>query len=768
MRRFIFAVAVFAISVSACSHAQPSSTATPLASPAALATTPLPEASSSPSEASGAASEASASPETSASPEPSATITATPNPNLLEQSNGTIVRAYPTGVSDPASIADNGFDPIQDTSPRSATFELPGVASIAYFQANLPVPLPSVSPETLDIAVSTTSATSGFQDIGTMRTKEDGSPQRLVAGVKARWVRVTSQSGVEGPTFQRLVAQGAFESRPAAAPIAGIYEQYAKVYDGGAYVPKVNDTDRFFRVVTTPDGSTNGMFCRAGVSFESYPGSFDGRYWRWNNPRDVDNGILVANDEGDRIVGDGMLLGRVPSGPDYCSPRASGKGRTGVLILDYGGDTPFYPAENPIDFRAYRFTRISDAMMEPQMLDRASIAVLNRVCSDSDLDLAQGRALMQWVAAGHKLIIEDADNCTKTSYALVPYAFKTSNPGAQGTRGKHLIIVEDDSLGSADPADSHYFVDTKAYLAGHNDLGDANTTTSSDPHWCGHLFGTNLLNVNGFMQMYAQYQNGVIIYTGLDKDDSDNPQYDRLEHLQMELPVGVTLPCSQKISLSFLVEPATTANYVPGRLSTPRFSMEVLANQGWSGSLTIKAVGDLAASVSPSSATMQGGSQPLTVTVTIPKNAHAVPHVIDVVATTASGTTADATITLEPKEIIAKKFTRIRVYGIHFDVDSAVIQPRSESVIAQIAAILRENPHLRLRIEGHTDSDGGAAHNLVLSQHRAQSVVDDLVHRYGIARSRLEPAGFGLTRPVKPNTTKANKALNRRVELVAL
>jgi outer membrane protein OmpA-like peptidoglycan-associated protein len=236
----------------------------------------------------------------------------------------------------------------------------------------------------------------------------------------------------------------------------------------------------------------------------------------------------------------------------------------------------------------------------------------------------------------------------------------------------------------------------------------------------------------------------------------------------MELPTGVALPCSQKISLSFLVEPAATANFTPGRASTLRFAMEVLANQGWSGSLTIKAAGDLAASVSPSSATMHGGSQPLAVTVTIPKNSRVVPHVIDVVATDTTGTSADATITLEPKEIIAKKFTRIRVYGIHFDVDSAVIQPRSESVIAQIAAILRENPRLRLRIEGHTDSDGGAAHNLVLSQHRAQSVVDDLIHRYGIARSRLEPAGFGLTRPVKPNTTKANKALNRRVELVAL
>jgi outer membrane protein OmpA-like peptidoglycan-associated protein len=767
MRRLLFAVALSALIVSACSHAQPSSTATPLESPTALAATPLPEVSASPGETSESASGAPAS--ASPSPEPSATITATPNPNLLEQGSGTIVRAYPTGVSDPGSIADNGFDPIQDSSPRSATFELPGVASIEFFQANLPLPEPSVAPETLDIAVSTTSATAGFQDVGTMRVKEDGSPQRLVAGVKARWVRVTSQSAPGGPTFQRLVAQGTFDPRPAAAPIAGVYEQFSSVYTGGAYAPKLDETDRFLRVVHSPDGSINGMYCKPGFSFGSYPGSFDGRYWRWQDPRDVANGIWVLNDEGDRIVGDDAIFGRVSSGPDYCSPRESGTGSKRVLVLDYGGATAFYPADNLKEFAGYRFTKISDAMLEPQMLAGMSIAVLNRVCSDSDLDAAQGRAMMAWVAAGHKLIIEDSDSCKQTSYALVPYAFMTSNPGAQGVRGKHLIVVENDSLGSADPADTNYYIDTKAYLAGPNDLGDANTTISSDPHWCGHLFGTNLLNVNGFMQMYAQYQNGLIVYSGLDKDDSDNLQYDRLEHLQMELPVGVALPCSQKISLSFIVEPATTANFTPGQASAPHFAMEVLANQGWSGALTIKTVGDLAASVSPSNATMQGGSQPLTVTVTIPKNARAVPHVIDVIATTTTGASnADATITLEPKEIIAKKFTRIRVYGIHFDVDSAVIQPRSESVIAQIAAILRENPRLRLRIEGHTDSDGGAAHNLVLSQNRAQSVVDDLVHRYGIARSRLEPVGFGLTRPVKPNTTKANKALNRRVELVAL
>ncbi|HTX60611.1 MAG TPA: OmpA family protein [Verrucomicrobiae bacterium] len=111
---------------------------------------------------------------------------------------------------------------------------------------------------------------------------------------------------------------------------------------------------------------------------------------------------------------------------------------------------------------------------------------------------------------------------------------------------------------------------------------------------------------------------------------------------------------------------------------------------------------------------------------------------------------------------------RIRVYGIHFDVDKSTIQPQSESVIAQIAKVIQDNPGWRLRVEGHTDSDGGWEHNVVLSQARAQAVVDDLVNRYHIARSRLVAVGYSYSRPVAPNTTPANKALNRRVELVLL
>ena len=89
-------------------------------------------------------------------------------------------------------------------------------------------------------------------------------------------------------------------------------------------------------------------------------------------------------------------------------------------------------------------------------------------------------------------------------------------------------------------------------------------------------------------------------------------------------------------------------------------------------------------------------------------------------------------------------------------------------MIAEIADLMKGDRTLRFQVEGHTDSDGGAAYNLKLSQARAQSVVNDLIHRYHIASSRLVAKGFGLTRPVASNATDGGKALNRRVELLRL
>ena len=96
------------------------------------------------------------------------------------------------------------------------------------------------------------------------------------------------------------------------------------------------------------------------------------------------------------------------------------------------------------------------------------------------------------------------------------------------------------------------------------------------------------------------------------------------------------------------------------------------------------------------------------------------------------------------------------------------------SVLASIktsAAFLLKNigPDLaafkgEIVVEGHTDNQGATETNLKLSEARAASVVSWL-NAHGVAVSRLEPKGFGASRPVADNAAANGRALNRRVEI---
>jgi flagellar motor protein MotB len=111
---------------------------------------------------------------------------------------------------------------------------------------------------------------------------------------------------------------------------------------------------------------------------------------------------------------------------------------------------------------------------------------------------------------------------------------------------------------------------------------------------------------------------------------------------------------------------------------------------------------------------------------------------------------------------------KLVTYGIYFDVNKDVVKPESYGTLKEIAAILNENPDVKVKIVGHTDSDGADASNLDLSKRRGASVKNELVKSFGIDASRLESDGMGESQPVAPNDTPANKALNRRVELIKL
>jgi outer membrane protein OmpA-like peptidoglycan-associated protein len=101
---------------------------------------------------------------------------------------------------------------------------------------------------------------------------------------------------------------------------------------------------------------------------------------------------------------------------------------------------------------------------------------------------------------------------------------------------------------------------------------------------------------------------------------------------------------------------------------------------------------------------------------------------------------------------------------VYFATNKDIILPKSFSLLRQVAAVLKANPQVELlRVEGHTDDQGKDAANLDLSQRRASNVRSFLIHE-GIAGERLDPMGYGETKPVDTNKTAAGRENNRRVE----
>ena len=118
------------------------------------------------------------------------------------------------------------------------------------------------------------------------------------------------------------------------------------------------------------------------------------------------------------------------------------------------------------------------------------------------------------------------------------------------------------------------------------------------------------------------------------------------------------------------------------------------------------------------------------------------------------------------KDIALKKLdvgVKVVLNNIFFDFDKATLRKESTGELERLQKLLTETPALRLEISGHTDNVGNDAYNKDLSQRRAKAVVDYLVGK-GIDKGRLTFAGYGDTQPVAPNTTKANRQLNRRTE----
>jgi OOP family OmpA-OmpF porin len=102
--------------------------------------------------------------------------------------------------------------------------------------------------------------------------------------------------------------------------------------------------------------------------------------------------------------------------------------------------------------------------------------------------------------------------------------------------------------------------------------------------------------------------------------------------------------------------------------------------------------------------------------------------------------------------------------NVEFDLNKANIKPAFDKELQKFADVMKNYPDLKVIIEGHTDNLGGKDMNEKLSAKRANSVKNYLTQKFGIAESRLTAKGYGMSKPIVSNKTKAGRQKNRRVE----
>jgi outer membrane protein OmpA-like peptidoglycan-associated protein len=129
-----------------------------------------------------------------------------------------------------------------------------------------------------------------------------------------------------------------------------------------------------------------------------------------------------------------------------------------------------------------------------------------------------------------------------------------------------------------------------------------------------------------------------------------------------------------------------------------------------------------------------------------------------------SNNVADSTyhidIPLQPLEADAT----VVLKNIFFDVNRYELKPESFIELDNVVKLLKENPSLKIRINGHTDNTGKPEDNLKLSNNRSNAVIQYLTAK-GIDPKRLSFHGYGSTQPLADNATEAGRAMNRRTEM---
>jgi peptidoglycan-associated lipoprotein len=102
---------------------------------------------------------------------------------------------------------------------------------------------------------------------------------------------------------------------------------------------------------------------------------------------------------------------------------------------------------------------------------------------------------------------------------------------------------------------------------------------------------------------------------------------------------------------------------------------------------------------------------------------------------------------------------------IFFDYDSEQLRPDAQDNLREKVAILRANPTLELRIEGHADERGSTEYNIALGQRRAETVRNFLA-TYGISSDRVVTMSYGKERPLLEGSGESVWSRNRRAEFI--
>ena len=279
--------------------------------------------------------------------------------------------------------------------------------------------------------------------------------------------------------------------------------------------------------------------------------------------RDVNRGLIVdgtARLSGGgslSVVGQGSLMVGLTPGCNRvfarrithapaCGRARLGAGPTVAVIGRYPSQLADY---DPRIAKGYRYETFMLPMLTTSDLQSARVAVLAMSCAgDKDAADWQQRALLDFVAGGRVLLVRDADLCSKSAYAFIPYPFTTAASGAGAARGSVLYVADSSALASNDRTDAQHYVDTAAYLKNYlQQLGDADVMQTNDAHWCGLMFAKNATGSSGWVRAYARYGKGLIIYDGFDADDrrAGIPQALALNRLAYNVSPGQTCHASR-------------------------------------------------------------------------------------------------------------------------------------------------------------------------------------------------------------------------------